>query len=90
MLNLKYFTKYNTLQSRIPVNTPDCYLHAANLGFMILFSFATSFTSPSKHTDFTNFFSFPTSFTLPSKRKVQGTSSPPCGKLAEYLLCPAT
>ena len=26
----------------------------------------------------------------PSNRKTQGTSSPPCGKSTEYLLCPVT
>ena len=26
----------------------------------------------------------------PSKHKIQGTSSPPCGKSVEYLLCPVT
>ena len=32
----------------VQVYTPDCYLCSANLGFTIFFSFATSFTLPSK------------------------------------------
>ena len=39
---------------------------------------------------FMNFFSFATFFTWPSKCKIQGTSRPPYGKLAEYLVCPVT
>ena len=54
--------------------------------------FNTSYISAAYtgNSGFTNFFNFVVSFASHSNCKIHGTSSPPCGKSMEYLLCPVT